>query len=632
MSEPAPTTVALSGAGAPHDLRRAALGVARRRDIAWWEVAVAVVGAAAAVAAVVVTLRADFLAYPGWLALQKADFILGPIGIGLYWHRRRPASRFGPLLIAVGLLHIPYIAESSANSVLFTIGLYWEGVVFLTVYVLLLTFPGGRLRWWPEGLFLLVAALGPDAIATTTALMTSQAVPGGTISACRAACPKNLLVVTEDPQLASSLQPYARWFTITVATATAALLVWRFVTGSPPRRRALAIGTPIALLFLVSQVLNQFARMYGSPQSDFLDYMRWTIVVTRALVWYGFLFALIAAELFAARVLRGMVTESLRRPTLAELEELLRRPLGDPGLRLAFWAPRTHEWIDGENRRVERPPPGSQQTLTEVRRNGGPAAAIVHDVQLAEDPELLQAAGATALLALENADLEAAWTESLRELRSSRARIVAAADEEREKLERDLHDGAQQALLAVRVGLALAAEQAAGDEALQRRLTAFVDRTDAALNELRDLAHGIYPTQLAEQGLVRALDAVAARAGRPVVVAGDGVGRYPTEIEVNVYYCCREALQNALKYAGAAADVSIRLHDAGSELDFEIQDNGSGFDTAGQDGTGLHNMKDRIAVVGGRVDVTSAPGKGTRVSGAVPLANQPTPVSAYPAS
>jgi signal transduction histidine kinase len=585
---------------------------------AWWEVAVGVVGVLAAAVAVVVTLRAGFLAYPGWLAVQKADLILGPIGVGLYWHRRRPASRFGPLLIAVGLLNILYIAESSANPTLFTIGLWSESVVFLGTLALILTFPSGRFHFFPEGLIFLFAVLGPQAVSNASSLLSSQAAPGGTISACAAECPANVWVIKNDPSLALQLVEPARWLTIALASATAALLVWRFATGTPPRRRALAIGTPVALLFLATQIFNQVARLYGAPDSHLFEIARWTIAVSRSLLWYGFLFALIAAELFAGRVLRTMVRESVRRPSVRQLEELLRGPLGDPGLRLAFWWPRRDEWTDAEGRAVQ--PPAKGQMLTEVERDGRRAAAIIHDVQLADDPELLQAAGATALLALENAELQTAWTESLRELNESRARIAAVADEERRHLERDLHDGAQQRLVGVMLGLSLAAREADDDDpTLHERLDTLRAELAQALAELRDLAHGIYPAALAERGIGAALGETVALAGPSVTLVDEGIGRYPAEVESAVYYCCREALQNAVKHAGATATVSVQLGDDDTDLRFEVRDDGAGFELGDGGGDGLRNMRDRVAALEGRLEILSGQGQGTRVSGTVPL-------------
>ena len=183
--------------------------------------------------------------------------------------------------------------------------------------------------------------------------------------------------------------------------------------------------------------------------------------------------------------------------------------------------------------------------------------------QLAEDPELVHAAGAVALLAQENAELETAWNDSLRQLRESRARIAIVGDTERRELERDLHDGAQQQLTALLMKLSLVRETVSVDSAAQGQLLELESELESALEELRRLAHGIYPAPLAESGLVRALEVVAMRSGGKVMVSGDGVGRYPPEVEGAVYFCCLEAVHNATKHAGPEAHVSISLHVSG---------------------------------------------------------------------
>jgi signal transduction histidine kinase len=596
-----------------------ALRSPRRHEGPWWELGILAAGVAAAAVAVVVTLQADFLEYPGWLAVQKADLILGPIAVGLYWRRRRPQSRFGPMLIALGFVHVPYILQSATNSTLFTLGVHWEGVIYLATLASILAFPTGRLRGRTDGLILVVAALGVVVPSSLIAVFSPQISGWGSISACSAACPDNALFVSVDPDVVTRLIDFDRAAIIAVALGTAALLVWRLVIGTPAQRRALEIGTPIALVFLLTQALFQVTTALGHGELRLNTYVRWTFVVARSALWYGFLFALIAAQLFAARVLRQIVVASLRRPSLDDLQSLLRGPLGDRRLQLAFRRPPRRGWIDGDGNVVEPPVPGSGRALTEVTRSGRPAAAIVHDAQLADDPELLQAAGATALLALENAELQAGWNESLRELQGSRARIAAASARERRSLERDLHDGAQQALVALSIKLSLAADRA-DDAELRRELIELGDELDSAIDELRDLAHGIYPSLLSDLGLVDSLRSVAQHASRNVEVSGDGVGRYQAEIESALYYCCREALQNAVRHAGPGTRISIRLHDSGSELSFEVRDDGSGFDTAARHGgTGLRNMDDRIGSLDGYVEVASAPGKGTVVSGAVPL-------------
>lgn len=583
-----------------------------------WEALTAALGVVAAVAAVIVTLRADFLAYPGWLALQKADVILGPIVVGLYWRRRRPQSPFGPLLIAFGFLHVPYILQSSERSALFTVGVHWEGVIYLATLAVILAFPSGRFGRLDR--FILIAAALVVVVPNSAIVLLSPSIfAGGSISACRETCPGNALFVGSHPELVTRLVDVDRAAIITIAVGTAAVLIWRFASGSPPRRRALVIGTPIALVFLFTQAAYQLSVALGPADRELNTFLRWSFVVARSALWYGFLLALVAAQIFAARVLRQMVGESLRRPSFGELESLLRRPLGDPGLRLAFHRRDTDLWTDGEGAVVPTPTPGSGRMLTEVPRQSGRAAALVHDVQLADDPELLQAAGATVLLALENAELEAAWNESLHELRDSRSRIAAVGDLERRHLEQDLHDGAQQTLVATRVGLGLITEELGDDVTLHRRLSALEEELDRAIAELRAIAHGIYPALLSDEGLVPALRAVAARSPR-VTVTGDRIARYPPEIETGLYYCCREAVTNVIKHAGDDARVWIRLRDTGDELRFEVRDNGVGFDPrASRDGGGLRNIEDRIGALDGRVTFSSSPGAGTVVRGFVPL-------------
>ncbi len=208
----------------------------------------------------------------------------------------------------------------------------------------------------------------------------------------------------------------------------------------------------------------------------------------------------------------------------------------------------------------------------------------------------------------------------IEDLRASRQRLVAAQDEERRKIERNLHDGAQQQLVALAVRLKLA-EQSLGTNADRERelLATLGSQANDALENLRDLARGIYPPLLADQGLPAALEAQARNATVPTTIESDGVGRYPQEIEAAVYFSCLEALQNVAKYAKASRAVA-RLSDGGGELRFQVEDDGEGFDPAETDyGTGLQGMADRLAAIGGRVDVRSAPGAGTSVTGSVPL-------------
>jgi signal transduction histidine kinase len=238
-------------------------------------------------------------------------------------------------------------------------------------------------------------------------------------------------------------------------------------------------------------------------------------------------------------------------------------------------------------------------------------------------------------LALHNLQLDSALQESLRELQrraeelqASRARVVAAADAERRRIERNLHDGAQQHLVALAVTVRLAQQVAATEPHQAHTLLEQLGQDlQAAVQELRDLAHGIYPPVLMDRGLVAALESAAARAPLPVeVVAGGDVGRLPQEVEAAIYFCCVEALQNAAKHAGGGAAATVTIgRDTGADdrdvVRFAVADDGAGFDPAGSAGRGhgFVNMSDRLGAIGGTVEVDSVPGRGTRVSGAVPV-------------
>src|SRR5262249_22815657 len=189
--------------------------------------------------------------------------------------------------------------------------------------------------------------------------------------------------------------------------------------------------------------------------------LQWTFAGSRAFIWYGFLFALIAAEVYAGRVLRTLVGDAVQHPAVGELEAMLRGPLGDPGLRLGFWGPAAEGWVDA-NGAVLAPEPG--QDVTAFERETGPAIGIAHDAQLSDEPELLGAAAEVAILALEHVELETAQRESLSDLVDSRTRLVETSDRERRRLERDPHRGAQQRLNANQIRRSMAMERAVREE------------------------------------------------------------------------------------------------------------------------------------------------------------------------
>jgi signal transduction histidine kinase len=239
-------------------------------------------------------------------------------------------------------------------------------------------------------------------------------------------------------------------------------------------------------------------------------------------------------------------------------------------------------------------------------------------VSAAED-KLLTHLASQAGLVLRNVRLTAELQATIDDLRASRRRLVRAQDEERHRIERNLHDGAQQQLVALTVQLTLL-EGAAEDPAEVRQITGELrGGVRAALDDLRALARGIYPPLLADQGLGPAVQAQAGRAPLPVLVEADGIGRYPRDAEAAVYFCICEALQNVAKYA-RASQATIALSCPDGQLEFRVADDGAGFDAARtRHGTGLQGMADRLAAVGGTFRVRSAPGLGTTVGGTLPV-------------
>jgi signal transduction histidine kinase len=229
------------------------------------------------------------------------------------------------------------------------------------------------------------------------------------------------------------------------------------------------------------------------------------------------------------------------------------------------------------------------------------------------------------MLVLENARLEQELRATIRELCSSRARLVSAADAERRRIERDLHDGAQQRLVSLRVKLGLAEELLATDPgALRTLIQEIAGDAEAALDELHDLVHGIYPSLLVDRGLAPALKALAADAPVRVRLQANGIHRHPDELESAVYFCCAEAVQNAVKHCGRDVQVTILLGEEPGWLGFEVRDDGPGIAMhPSAPRSGLVNMRDRMGAVGGTLEIVSGPEGGTAVSGAVPTDRGP---------
>ena len=311
---------------------------------------------------------------------------------------------------------------------------------------------------------------------------------------------------------------------------------------------------------------------------------------------------------------RALLLTSL--PAGVPVRERLAQSLGDRTLSIAYWLPDRQEFVDERGYPVPLPEPGSNRAWTAVDYDGRRVAAIIHDVSLDASPELVQAAAAAASLALDNERLKADLRARVEELRASRVRIVEASNSARRKLERDIHDGAQQQLVAMAIDLRLLRGRVGANSEANGLIDQIEAKLGAALEELRELARGIHPGILTQRGLAPALESLAARAPLTIACEIDLASRAPASVEAVAYFVVAEALTNVLKYA-RTDEATIRARYDGDDLVVEMQDEGVGGADAAR-GTGLQGLHDRVGALDGTLDVVSRPGAGTLVRARIP--------------
>jgi signal transduction histidine kinase len=353
----------------------------------------------------------------------------------------------------------------------------------------------------------------------------------------------------------------------------------------------------------------------------------WTFCIVA--VCAGFLGGLVWRRMLLAQALARLGTALRASDERADMRDALATALRDPGVELLFREP-AGAWRDARHRKAEWPPdPGAGRAVTAISLDGGqPDVVLIHDAALKDDPELLDGVGGMVLAGSRHERRAVDLSRAMSDLEESRRRIAEAADLERARIERDLHDGAQQRLVSLRIRLSLAEERLKTDPAAGVQVVKELGfEAEAALEELRALARGVYPPVLTDRGLPDALRSMAMLVPLPVHLIESGVTRHAIEIESSAYFTCVEAVQNALKHADGATGIWIKLGQTSEWLHFEIRDNGPGFQTDGVQGRGVRNMRDRIEAVGGRLCIESRPGHGTRVTGTVPL---PDPAAQVP--
>jgi signal transduction histidine kinase len=573
-------------------------------------------GAVALTATVWFVARSPVIVNADWIAIVRGALVGVWVGAGTYMWWRRPESRLGLLLAGVALIYAGTSLMASGDGAAHAVGRVVLAVFLVCFAYVYLCFPGDRLvaardRW----------SIGVFAVATIVlwplVLAFSAELPrGGALNECGSRCPANALQVVGISEGAEDVLNGAVGVVTCLGLVGIAIVLF-LKTRSPDRLRRRALE-PVLFAFAVV-VAAYIVNVVASPSGRTLAITQVAAAAGAFLTPAAMLAGQARARTYAGAALGRLVVRGrAERVTPAQLQDWLRDALGDPSLEVALWDRLRFRFVDadGEAADVLGATPG-RATAT-VTQDGRPVAVLTYSASLQESADVVDGLAETAVMLLEK-------TRLVDELRASRARIVASADQERHRLERDLHDGAQQRLFLLQVKLARLHDEVR-DAAVAARIDEIEEDAREALEELRVLAHGIYPTVLVERGVAEALLAFAIDAPLPVEVTDHWIGRCSPTIEAALYFCTLEAIQNAAKHGGKNARVTVDLDRDGDRVDLSVADDGVGFQPGGDsDGIGLVTMRDRIGAVGGDLEVVSEPGAGVTVHVTVPCAPELRP-------
>jgi signal transduction histidine kinase len=571
---------------------------APRPAVLW---AIALAGCIATGSLFALALSSDHVNEPGLQAALTAWITLPYILAGVIAWQRRPESRFGPLMIAAGFA-IFLSSLGWANSALpHTIGQAFDllpAIVFLHVF---LAFPTGRLEHPLERVLVGVGYF------TAFGLEIVGLMLGGY-------GPDNVLEVVSEPSAAATLLDVQLVAISSFCLIGVGLLVARRRGAGRPLRRSVAL---LVDSFALGLVMIAWLLVTGAFEGPHFETLRRATFFIIGLAPAAFLIGLLSARL-ARSALAGLLLEMRADPAPSDLRNSLARALRDPSLELAYWLPEYGTWADVDGREVHLPEHHNGQATTLIDRDGEHVAALLHDASLKDEPELLGAVSAAAGIALENARLHAELAARLDELRGSRVRVIEAGQRERQRLERNLHDGAQQRLVALSLELTMLKKLLDADPEASTRIDHARDEIAMSLEELRDIARGLHPAVVSGHGLAVALESLAARAPVPVELNVDLEDRLPEPLEVAAYYLVSESLANIGKHAQASS-ASIDIARDNGQVIIEIIDDGiGGADT--EAGSGLRGLADRVEALDGRLRVWTPRGHGTRVRAEIPCA------------
>jgi PAS domain S-box-containing protein len=656
---------------------------------------------------------------------------------GLVAWSRRPYNRFGPLMVAAGFAWFMTALTDANSSIPFTIGQLVVDLPFAIIIHLLLAYPRGRLEWWATRAITIAAYVDTLLLQLLILFYSTPSQDGCT------GCPPNALLISPNQNTADALSGISQAVGVILTLLVGVIYAQRWRTATPAARRMLG---PVLVAGSVSVFLLALSLILGFFVPDIVSNVVFVLAaIALAAVPLASLAGLLQSRL-ARSAVGNLLVELGRSLPPGELREAIARALGDPSVTIAYWLPETRTFVDHDGRPLPPPNPEGQRFATMVERNGERIAAIIHDVSLLDDPQLIEAVVAAAGLALENerrlialarsegrnrallnaipdlmfrvgrdgtylaykaeraADLAAPpeeligrsvrdvlpreiagpmmrsveqtlaeesaqtleyelelegvrryfearivpadpdevvmivrdFTERheaeaelqrlqaelerrLEQLQASRARIVEATDQERRRLERNLHDGAQQRLVSVSLTVRLAESRLDSDPAGSRELLSGAsDELTTALEELRELARGIHPAVLTDRGLGPALESLVTRTPLPVDVDAPLEERLPEQVEAAAYYVVSEALANIAKYAQAST-AAVRVSRSNGLAVVEVEDDGIGGADPSR-GSGLRGLADRVEALAGRLAVDSEPGRGTRIRAEIPCA------------
>jgi signal transduction histidine kinase len=574
--------------------------------------------AAAGVSAVTVATATSSAAGTPHAALALRVAIIGTFaGAAITAQRMRPGSRLGQILGATTLFCALWMLNGASWGPARAVGTVLSMVAPVVLAYVMLAYPSGRLQG--AGNRILLGAAGGTLVAASLAAAAVAWHPAlwPPLHGCAPSCPSDVFGLTLPGGAPRALRflVAGSWLVLTAGTAVVVLKRGRRSAPRPIARALAPMRVAAVAAALVTGVL--VARSIGPDPGDAVDTAFAALAVVIALV---IVLGLALERLHVARALARLVGQ-LSEASGRDAQALIADAFGDPSLQILYRRPGSNQYLDAGGRSVILAPDLRDRCVTYVRRAGRPVVAVLYGADLADQDRFIHAAAAAALLRVEQARLHDNLESSMHELELSRRRLAESVQEERRRIERDLHDGVQQQVLGLRIKLDLATEMLEVDREEGERLLAAIGRQmDTVLDGVRSLARGIYPAVLHERGLPEAIRSAARATSVPTTVRASHVGRYPEQIEVAIYFSCLEALQNAAKHAGSRAAVVITLWEREGRVMFEVRDDGRGFDaeSLGQ-GRGLTTMRDRLDAVGGSLIFISSPRKGTRIHGEAPI-------------